>query len=205
MVPKLWSQGQLFAFSALDGPTCFEDDLSGILCGEKLGIRFFTEVRRELVITGIRGFVPEFEAVTGDLIAATTPEGSMHILFAQAHLIVGNTAAGTQPVMITEGAYQQIVADGILIHDTGDGDLTDNNYAPSAAGMPGEPNPYTLSDAHLAMLKQAAMTAYAANTPKDPEPETLRGDVNGDGTVSDQDAMYLLRFTLFGETRYPLH
>ena len=124
MVPKLWSQGQLFAFSALDGPTHFEDDLSGILCGEKLGIRFFTKVRRELVITGIRGFVPEFEAVTGDLIAATTPEGSMHILFAQAHLIVGNTAAGTQPVMITEGAYQQILTEGILIHDTGDGDLT---------------------------------------------------------------------------------
>ena len=33
----------------------------------------------------------------------------------------------------------------------------------------------------------------------------VMGDFDGDGFVSDADAMYLLRHTLFGETRYPLH
>ena len=36
------------------------------------------------------------------------------------------------------------------------------------------------------------------------EQQTLRGDMNNDGSVSDADAMYLLRYTLFGEGRYPL-
>ena len=35
--------------------------------------------------------------------------------------------------------------------------------------------------------------------------DILRGDLNDDGTVSDADAMYLLRYTLFGDTRYPLN
>ena len=36
------------------------------------------------------------------------------------------------------------------------------------------------------------------------EEEILRGDMNGDGVVSDADALYLLRHTLF-ETRYPIN
>ena len=38
MVPKKWGQGQLFAFSALDGEAFFSDDLSGTLTGDKMGI-----------------------------------------------------------------------------------------------------------------------------------------------------------------------
>ena len=37
------------------------------------------------------------------------------------------------------------------------------------------------------------------------EPEVVRGDLNNDGHVSDADAMYLLRYTLFGDSRYPLN
>ena len=36
------------------------------------------------------------------------------------------------------------------------------------------------------------------------EPEVVRGDLNNDGQVSDADAMYLLRYTLFGDSRYPI-
>ena len=38
-----------------------------------------------------------------------------------------------------------------------------------------------------------------------PVPEVVKGDLNGDGNVSDADAMYLLRYTLFGDSRYPLN
>ena len=36
------------------------------------------------------------------------------------------------------------------------------------------------------------------------EPAVLRGDMNGDGFVTDADALYLLRHTLFSE-RYPIN
>ena len=72
---------------------------------------------------------------------------------------------------------------------------------------------YDMSAAKVELLKNAAHTAVQAiygqpdeEEPTDPsEPEVTRGDMNGDGAVSDADAMYLLRYTLFGETRYPLN
>ena len=124
MLPNIWTQGQLFAFSALDGESHIEDDLPGILCGDKLGIRFFTKVKRELVITGIKGFVPTFETVTGDVIVVETNAEPMHILFAQRHLVIGNTAAGADVVVLTEGEHTLSKNGNITIQDTGDGDFT---------------------------------------------------------------------------------
>ena len=40
MLPKKWGQGQLFAFSALDGDSFFTDDLAGTLSGDKIGVIF---------------------------------------------------------------------------------------------------------------------------------------------------------------------
>lgn len=42
MIPYKWGQGQLFAFSALDGKSLFSDDFVGILSGDKLGVIFHT-------------------------------------------------------------------------------------------------------------------------------------------------------------------
>lgn len=46
MVPDKWGQGQLFAFSALDGDAFFFDDFTGTLTGDKIGIIFNAPVRR---------------------------------------------------------------------------------------------------------------------------------------------------------------
>ena len=43
MVPKKWGQGQLFAFSALDGLSYASDDFTGMLCGDRIGVRFFSK------------------------------------------------------------------------------------------------------------------------------------------------------------------
>lgn len=124
VTPNIWGQGQLFAFSAMDGKSLFSDDFTGILCGDKIGIRFFSKVRRELAVTKIAGFVPAFETVSSDLITMNTPGGQMHILYAQAHLIIGNIAAGTDVVMMTEGSCDIEKMDDLELHDTGDGDVT---------------------------------------------------------------------------------
>ena len=72
ITPNIWGQGQLFAFSALDGQSLYSDDFVGILSGDKIGIRFFTKVKRELAITGIKGYVPCFETVASDIITIKT-------------------------------------------------------------------------------------------------------------------------------------
>ena len=46
--PTIWSQGQLFAFSALDGESYAQDDFVGVLSGDKVGVRFYTKVKKRI-------------------------------------------------------------------------------------------------------------------------------------------------------------
>ena len=124
VTPNIWSQGQLFAFSALDGPSCIADDFPGILCGDKLGIRFFSKVKRELVVTVAKKDAPEFETVTGDTILLQTANGEIRIFYADAHLILGSAPDNNQVLVMTEGQYRQETAHGVQLQDTGDGDIT---------------------------------------------------------------------------------
>lgn len=48
MIPKKWGQGQLFAYSALDGDSFFENDFTGTLTGDRIGVTFHTMCRRTL-------------------------------------------------------------------------------------------------------------------------------------------------------------
>ena len=124
ITPNIWGHGQLFAFSALDGEAPMGDDFSGILCADKIGIRFFSRVRRELVITGKGRFLPSFETVTGDLITVNTKTGQVDILYAAAHLIIGSTTESTVVSVTVEGDCEFLSEDGIRLHDTGDGEVT---------------------------------------------------------------------------------
>ena len=71
---KKWGQGQLFAFSGLDGKTDFKNDLVGTLSADRISIIFHTEVRRELAIVGHTAKNITFSAVTGDYINVTFDE-----------------------------------------------------------------------------------------------------------------------------------
>lgn len=123
-IPNIWGQGQLFAFSALDGRSLFSDDLVGSLCGDKIGVRFHTKTRRELAFTGIRGFFPTFKAVTSDLITLTAPGGDMNILYAESHLIVGNTLSPVSITVLVEGEWQSETIGECKIQNTADGEFT---------------------------------------------------------------------------------
>lgn len=135
ILPKKWGQGQLFAFSALDGPSYFSDDFTGILSGDKIGIRFFSKIKRELALVNVYGRNLEFDAVTSDYIRFHFPEQEgMRIIYAKQHLVIGNVSGVTVPVAFTEGRHLTEVVDGAEIHDTQDGDFTaikfeDNRFA----------------------------------------------------------------------------
>jgi hypothetical protein len=135
ILPRKWGQGQLFAFSALDGPSYFTDDFTGMLCCDKIGIRFFSKIKRELAIVNVYGRNLEFDAVTSDYIRFHFPEQDcMRIMYAAQHLVVGNVAGVSVAIASTEGKHLTEVVDGAEIHDTQDGDFTalkcvDNRFA----------------------------------------------------------------------------
>lgn len=124
MLPNIWGHGQLFAFSALDGDSFLSDDFPGILCADKIGVRFFSQVRRELIIVLKERYFPRFEVVTSDVITANTRIGPLNIIYAAAHLIIGTTMDAADVAVTVEGDCRFVTEDGITLHDTGDGEVT---------------------------------------------------------------------------------
>lgn len=125
MIPAKWGQGQLFAYSALDGKSLFTDDLTGVLSGDKIGVIFHTRCRRTLFFGNMNKFVqPEVKYVTSDMIVIETIIGTMSMFFAQRHLIVGEYAE-LMGVFVSADGNCEITTDGdIEIHNTFDGEYS---------------------------------------------------------------------------------
>ena len=84
---NIWGYGQLFGFSALDGPNRYYNDFVGTLTKKKIGIRF--ELKHWVkVLFPIKGRIV-FKAITGDFIDARTTAGDFFITFADADTLVG--------------------------------------------------------------------------------------------------------------------
>lgn len=125
LLPNIWGQGQLFAFSGLDGECLHGDDLVGVLSGDRVGIRFFTATVRELAFHGISAHKPSFDAVTGDLIISTTQNGErLAAVYADTHLVVGIVPSGVLPAVMVEGAHNTTEQGNITLHTTPDGDVS---------------------------------------------------------------------------------
>ena len=124
IIPTKWGQGQLFAFSALDGSSYFTDEFAGMLSGDRIGVRFYSNTRREIAFANVWGKNLEFDAVTSDYICCHFPgQDPMRIIYADQHLIIGNVAGVVVPAIFTEGQHTTEVVDGAEIHDTKDGDF----------------------------------------------------------------------------------
>ena len=116
---------------------------------------------------------------------------------------IGKTGFGDHRENAGDGYHDGDIGGGQLLNAyiwymtlTGDRDLSDNLYMPTENNLAG----YTLDADLAAMVKEAAQMVMQ---PAVPEPEVKRGDMNGDGEVTDADALYLLRHTLFAE-KYPI-
>ena len=135
MLIKKWGHGQLFAFSALDGESYFSDDFVGILSGDKIGVSFFTSCKRTLFFGCMNKLLsPEFECVTSDMIILNTLKGTLSMIFAQRHIVVGEFTDTTGVFASAEGECDIIRHGDIEIHDTKDGEYTallkrDGRYA----------------------------------------------------------------------------
>lgn len=124
MLPQKWGQGQLFAFSAVDGESLFSDDFTGTLAGDKIGIIFHTKLRRTLFFSSINGSAPDFTCVASDLITLENTCGKYSIIFVQRHLIIGKTAKENDIFVSVDGSCNTVCKGNIEIHDTADGEYT---------------------------------------------------------------------------------
>ena len=124
MLPKKWGQGQIFAFSALDGESLFSDDFTGTLAGDKIGVIFHTLCRRTLFLSKTNGSAPEFECVASDMIMLGAHGKTFSMIFAQRHLVVGETN-GIGDVFVSLDGKREITQKGDAeIHNTCDGEYT---------------------------------------------------------------------------------
>lgn len=125
MIPKKWGQGQLFAFSALDGESLFSDDFTGTLCGDKIGVIFNTNCRRTLFTGDInKDLSPEIKCVASDIIEINTQKGNFSMIFEERHLVVGEYIDDTGVFVNLGGECKTIRNGDIEIHNTDDGEYT---------------------------------------------------------------------------------
>ena len=117
MLPTKWGQGQLFAFSALDGESFFRDDFTGTLAGDKIGVIFHTKCRRTLFLTDA---TPDFSCVTSDMLLLKNAS----VIFAEGHLIVGEIGGGVNAFVSVDGECEIIKKADTEIHNTFDGEYT---------------------------------------------------------------------------------
>ena len=125
MIPCKWGQGQLFAFSALDGDSYFTDDFTGYLSGDKIGVIFQTQCRRTLFFGNMNKYIlPEIKCVSSDMIILKTLLGNLSIVFAERHLVVGEYADRLGVFVSTDGECEITKNGDIEIHNTKDGEYT---------------------------------------------------------------------------------
>ena len=122
--PNVWGEGQLFVFSALDGDSFQTNDFAGMLSKDRLGVRFYTSVIRELTFKDAFCQNLVFKAVTGDYICAKTQSGNIKVIFQDTHLIIGEFSKGNEPFVLTEGECKREKFDNVEIQDTLDGAFT---------------------------------------------------------------------------------
>ena len=125
MIPKKWGQGQLFAFSALDGDSFFEDDFTGALAGDKIGVVFETDCRRTLYFGDLSKYIlPELKCVTSDMIIIETLLGPLSMIFAERHLVAGEYTDSLSVFVSLGGECKIIRKDDFEIHGSNDGEYT---------------------------------------------------------------------------------
>lgn len=123
-ITNKWGQGQIFAFSALDGEAHLSDDFTGTLSGDRLGIRFHTRIKRELAIVKYEHLGIACEAALGDFICFSSDAGKIRIIYHDTNLIIGDVCTNAVPVVFVEGCFSEMDIENVRVHDTADGDFT---------------------------------------------------------------------------------
>ena len=124
MLPNQWSQGQLFAFSGLDGENPMTADVPAILCGDKIGVKLYANTVQELWMSRPAHVKPVADAVCGDFFTMPTAAGTMMMVYLKPRLVAGQTVNGGAVCFAVEGPYDRTVEGGLELYDTKNGQFT---------------------------------------------------------------------------------
>jgi len=135
-LPHIWGEGQLFAFSAMDGVSLASDDFPGYLSKEAPGIVFCITNRRTLSFEGINPSEITINTVVSDYINYTYSGDTYRILYACHHLIIGDMSENVYPSESLEylGLFRKHITEleidgetvpvNCYIQDSEDGEIT---------------------------------------------------------------------------------
>lgn len=100
----IYGYGQLFGYSALEGPNRYYNDFIGTLTAKKIGVRFELKewVKFEIPVKG----KVKFNAVMSDFIDAETADGNVFITFADNDTLVGYSPV--KPTLVGQKKLKQM-------------------------------------------------------------------------------------------------
>ncbi len=124
MIHNQWSQGQLFAFSGLDGENLMTTDVPGILCGDKIGVRFYANPVRELAMMRPEYVKPLADAVGGDFFTMPTEAGTVMMVLLNNRLVAGQTVNGGHISLLVEGPAEYSKLGEAEIQTAGEGNVS---------------------------------------------------------------------------------
>ena len=124
MIPNQWSQGQIFAFTGLEGQNPIGKDVPGILCGEKIGVRLYAKTVQELWMGKPAHTKPIPTAVCGDFFTLESVAGNMAMVYLRSRLIAGQTVRGGGVYLAFEGEFDCTKKGDLALYDTKNGEFT---------------------------------------------------------------------------------
>lgn len=122
LLPNIWGQGAIFAFSGLDGETSYKNDLVGTLLGDEVGILFHLKNRRKLVFnlpSTIKDI--DYKCVGSDIIIAdfVDKKGNLRLpfilIFSSKNLLIGETSNSISPQVVLESGESIQIEDGLWL------------------------------------------------------------------------------------------
>ncbi|MHB1463078.1 MAG: amylo-alpha-1,6-glucosidase [Armatimonadota bacterium] len=87
-LPDVWSEGALFAYSGIDGPTCTASGFVATLLEKPFGLLIHTPMQR-MIRFMLKGG-GHVDLVTGDLTAMITTHGNFGLAYNEWHTIIGH-------------------------------------------------------------------------------------------------------------------
>lgn len=112
-LPNIWGPGNLFAYSGLDGICTYSDSLVGTLCGDRIGVIFYTTIKSQLslVLKDIKDI--DYTVVSSDIVQAhfTGVGGENYpftMLFCAQDTVIGQTTEAALPVVFFEEAVDAV-------------------------------------------------------------------------------------------------
>lgn len=115
-LPKIYNQGQLFAFSGLDGESTYNKGLCGYLLGDRVGVQFILPFNCSVFLADIKFKSLDFEMVSGDCVVGCADGERISLIAYDQYTLVGQTGSKAKADIyageVKDGYFVKLKTDG---------------------------------------------------------------------------------------------